>query len=109
MPSEKSSIVSFQPSRGCICSHISRVSFRTMKSWVAAHSQDERRPIRLQGCRPSLIDKLADTYYISRLSWGGGLCSAPSGFRVLCFDNFLFCLREREEPLLRNMHYVTCR
>ena len=25
MPSEKSSIVSFQPSRGCICSHISRV------------------------------------------------------------------------------------
>ena len=83
MPSEKSSIVSFQPSRGCICSHISRVVVSQNDEILGRCS--ERRPIRLQGCRPSLIDKLADTYYVSRLScgWRTMLCAARVSCAVL--------------------------
>jgi hypothetical protein len=85
MPSEKSSIVSFQPSRRCMlgCPFLGLSFLRAMKSWATAPAEDAR-PIRLQGCRPSLIDKVAGTYYSSRLPCGGGwfLCAARALFVV---------------------------
>ncbi len=42
MPSEKSSIVSFQPSRRYICLLLPKLSFlRAMKSWAAAYAEDD--------------------------------------------------------------------
>jgi hypothetical protein len=42
MPSGKSSIVSFQPSRRCLCLLVAELSFlRAMKSWPAAHAEKD--------------------------------------------------------------------